>query len=213
MERVVPLVVSRRLIPTVAAAAAASAALLTVSVPVWAADPAADLISTTATEVIDAMKQTPAGPQRAAVMERVLQTKFDLPSMAQFALGQFWNKATPQQQQRFVQAAQAAEARAYSDRFGNYAGQSLQVGRVISRGGKYYVESTINQSSGQPIKLEWEVKSTPNGLRVTDIKVEGVSMIQTRRADFTSYIQNHGGDVDALTNELQTRATAAAAAK
>jgi phospholipid transport system substrate-binding protein len=205
----VPLPVSRRLI-----LAAASVTLSAVSVPVWAADPAADLISSTATEVIDAMKRTPPGPERAAVMERVLQTKFDLPSMAQFALGPFWSRATPQQQQRFVQAAQAAEARAYSDRFGSYAGQSLQVSRVISRGGKNYVESTINQSGGgQPIKLEWEVKSTPNGLRITDIKVEGVSMIQTRRADFTSYIQNHGGDVDALTNELQTRATAAAAAK
>jgi phospholipid transport system substrate-binding protein len=57
------------------------------------------------------------------------------------------------------------------------------------------------------------VRNTPNGLRITDIKVEGVSMVQTRRADFTSYVQNHGGDVDALTNELQARATAAAAAK
>jgi phospholipid transport system substrate-binding protein len=208
--------VSRRFTFAVAASAATLTAvtLSAVTLPAWAAEPAADLISSTATEVIDAMKRTPPGAERAAVMERVLETKFDLQSMGQFALGQFWSKATPQQQARFLKAAQAAEARAYSDRFGQYAGQSLQVGRVISRSGKNYVESTINQSGGgAPIKLEWEVKSTPAGLRITDIKVEGVSMIQTRRADFTSFIQNHGGDVDALTNELQARATAAAAAK
>jgi len=185
-----------------------------VTMPARAAEPAAELISSTATEVIEAMKRTPPGPERAAVMERVLETKFDLPGMGQFALGQYWSRITPQQQAQFLKAAESAEARAYSDRFGQYAGQSLQVGRVTTRGGKYYVESTINQSGGgQPIKLEWEVKNTPNGLRISDIKVEGVSMIQTRRADFTSYVQSHGGDVNALTNELQARATAAAAAR
>jgi phospholipid transport system substrate-binding protein len=204
----VPLLASRRLSLAFAAGAAASLAL-----PALAAEPAADLISGTATEVIETMKRTPPGTERAKVMERVLQTKFDLPLMGQFALGQYWSKATPQQQARFLKAAQSAEARAYSERFGQYAGQSLQVGRVTSRNGKYYVASTINQSGGQPIKLEWEVANTPNGLRITDIKVEGVSMVQTRRADFTSFVQSHGGDVDALSSELEARATAAASTR
>ena len=199
---------SRRYIVASATAMAASLA-----VPALAAEPAADLISSTATEVIEAMKRTPPGAERAKVMERVLQTKFDLPLMGQFALGQYWSRATPQQQARFLRAAQSAEARAYSERFGQYAGQSLQVGRVVTRNGKYYVASTINQTNGQPIKLEWEVANTANGLRITDIKVEGVSMIQTRRADFTSFVQSHGGDVDALSSELEARATAAASAK
>jgi phospholipid transport system substrate-binding protein len=202
MERVVPLLATRRLSLTIVAAAAVSQA-----VPAFAAEPAADLISSTATEVIDAMKRTPPGPERARVMERLLETKFDLAYMGQFALGQYWGKATEAQRARFLKAAESAEARAYSERFGQYAGQSLQVGRVTNRpNGAYVVESKINQSSGQPIKLEWEVRSSPAGLRVTDIKVEGVSMIQTRRADFTSYIQQNGGNVDALINELEARA-------
>ena len=200
---------TRRFVFALAATAAASLA-----VPALAAEPAADLISSTATEVIEAMKRTQPGPARAQVMERLLETKFDLAYMGQFALGQFWNKATEAQRARFLKAAESAEARAYSERFGQYAGQSLQVGRVTTRAnGTYVVDSKINQSTGAPIKLEWEVRNTPNGLRVTDIKVEGVSMIQTRRADFTSYIQNHGGDVDALINELQARATAASSSR
>jgi phospholipid transport system substrate-binding protein len=201
------LLASRRLVLGLAAALVSAS-------PVLAAEPAADLISSTANEVIEAMKKTPPGPARQAVMERVLQSKFDLPYMGQFALGPFWNKATPAQRAQFLKAAESAEARAYSERFGQYAGQSLQVGRVISRpNGVFIVDSKINQSNGQPIKLDWEVRNTPQGLRITDIKVEGVSMIQTRRADFTSYIQNHGGDVQALINELQARATAAASSR
>jgi phospholipid transport system substrate-binding protein len=198
----VPLLASRRFVVAAAATAAASLA-----VPALAAEPAADLISSTASEVIEAMKKTPPGPVRQAVMERLLETKFDLSYMGQFALGQYWTRATEAQRARFLRAAESAESRAYSDRFGQYAGQSLQVGRVTTRpNGVYIVDSKINQSSGQPIKLEWEVRNTPAGLRVTDIKVEGVSMIQTRRADFTSYIAQNGGNVDALINELESRA-------
>src|SRR5262249_6704029 len=157
--------------------ALATGAAVSLAVPALAAEPAADLISSTATEVIDAMKRTPPGPERAKVMERLLETKFDLAYMGQFALGQYWGKATEAQRAPFLKAAESAEARAYSERFGQYAGQSLQVGRVTTRSnGIFVVDSKINQSSGQqPIKLEWEVRNTANGLRVTDIKVEGVS--------------------------------------
>ena len=54
------------------------------------------------------------------------------------------------------------------------------------------VDSRLNQTTGQPIKLDWEVR----GDRITDVKVEGVSMVMTRRSDFNSYIQNNGGKVE-----------------
>ena len=44
------------------------------------------------------------------------------------------------------------------------------------------------------------------GLRITDVKVEGVSMVMTRRADFNSYIQQNGGKVQPLIDELESRA-------
>jgi len=68
------------------------------------------------------------------------------------------------------------------------------------------VDSRLNQSNGQPIKIEWEVRDTGGGPRITDVKIEGVSMVITRRTDFTSYIQNNGGKVEALIQELEARA-------
>jgi len=50
------------------------------------------------------------------------------------------------------------------------------------------------------------VRDTGQGLRVTDVKVEGVSMVMTRRSDFNSYIQGHGGQVEPLIQELEKRA-------
>jgi phospholipid transport system substrate-binding protein len=68
------------------------------------------------------------------------------------------------------------------------------------------VTSKLTQTSGQPIGIQWEVRDSGQGLRITDVKIEGVSMVMTRRSDFNSYIQNNGGKVDALIGELERRA-------
>jgi phospholipid transport system substrate-binding protein len=185
---------------------AAGVAAALVTLPASAADPA-QLIQGTATEVIEIIKTTTPGPARQAAIQRVLQTNFDLPYMGQQALGANWNKASEAQRVRFLKAAESAEARAYSERFGQYGGQILTVGKVTPRpNGVFIVDSQLSQSSGQPIKLQWEVRDAGQGPRITDVKVEGVSMVMTRRSDFNSYIQNNGGTVDPLINELEARA-------
>ena len=70
----------------------------------------------------------------------------------------------------------------------------------------FIVDSQLSQTNGQPIKLQWEVRDAGKGLRITDVKVEGVSMVMTRRSDFNSYIQSNGGTVEPLINELEARA-------
>lgn len=197
MERTVPLFATRRVVFGLAAAVAVSAFAL----PALAQDPS-KLVEETAVQVIDIVKTRTGAARQAAVLQ-VLQTKFDLGYMGRSALGTHWNQATEEQRTRFLAAVATAEARAYSERFGQYAGQTLTVGKVSNRAnGVTVVDSRLNQATGQPIKLEWEVRDG----KITDVKVEGVSMVMTRRSDFNSYIQNHGGKVDALIAEMEKRA-------
>ena len=197
-----PLLACRRLVVRLAVGTAVAFAS-----PAFAAEPAADLVSTTAAQAIDIIKSTTPGQARQNAIQQVLETKFDLPFMGQTALGAHWAKATEEQRVRFLRATAAAEAKAYSERFGQYAGQTVSVGKTTARpNGVFIVDSRINQSNGQPIKLEWEVRQGAQGLRITDVKVEGVSMVMTRRSDFNSYIQTNGGKVQPLIDELETRA-------
>ena len=169
-------------------------------------DPAAQLIQQTATRVIELIK-TKTGEAREAGIRQVLESDFDLDYMGRSALGIHWNQATAEQRKRFLTAAASAEAHAYAERFGRYAGQTLTVGRVMKRGnGISVVDSKLNQSDGEPIAIQWEVRNTGQGLRIVDVKIEGVSMVMTRRSDFNSYIQNHDGKVEALIDELEARA-------
>jgi phospholipid transport system substrate-binding protein len=183
------------------------AAASVLALPAHAADgPAAQLIEKVAAEVIELIKTT-TGPQREAGIRDVLVRYFDLPYMGKAALATHWDATGPQQRERFLKAVVSAEARAYSERFGQYGGQTLSVARVMQRpNGVSVVDSKLSQSNGQPIAIQWEVRDSGQGLRITDVKIEGVSMVMTRRSDFNSYISGHGGKVGPLIDELEKRA-------
>jgi phospholipid transport system substrate-binding protein len=202
MERTVKLLACRRVV----LASAAAAVFALVAAPVMAADGPAQLIQSVADEVIGIVKQ-PKGAEREAAIGKTLTANFDMDYMGRAALGTHWDGTTEPERQRYLAAVVSAEAHAYSERFGQYAGQTLTVGRVTPRsGGASVVDTKLNQSDGSPIAIQWEVRDTGQGLRITDVKVEGVSMVMTRRSDFNSYIQGHGGQVEPLIQELEKRA-------
>jgi phospholipid transport system substrate-binding protein len=170
--------------------------------------PAADLIQRTAAQVLD-LVMTKTGQAREAGILRVLETDFDLNYMARSALGIHWNQASPDQRERFLKVAANAEAHAYARRFGEYGGQKLTVDRTapMSRGdGVAVVGSKLTQTDGDPLAIQWDVRNGGQGARIVDVRIEGVSMLVTRRAEYNSFIQAHGGQVEPLINELEARA-------
>ncbi len=182
-------------------------AVAVLAVPAQAADgPAAALIQKVASEVI-ALIKAKSGREREAGIRAILVAYFDLAFMGQSALGTHWAATSAPQRERFLKEVASAEARAYSERFGRYGGQTLAVGRVSTRpNGVTMVDSKLSQTSGQPIVIQWELRDAGQGLRITDVKIEGVSMVMTRRSDFNSYIRGQGGKVEPLIQELEKRA-------
>jgi phospholipid transport system substrate-binding protein len=188
-----------------AAGTAAALFALPVQAAVHATEPA-KLIQAVTAEVNEIVK-TRTGADREAAIRHLLRTTFDLPYMGIKALGTHWTQATEQQRMRFLAAVEASEARAYSERLGNFAGSTVTVGKAIAQStGAWLVHSSLTLASGQPIKLEWEVRDNGQGLRIADVKISGVSLFTTRRADFNSYIQSHGGSIEPLVKVLEARA-------
>jgi phospholipid transport system substrate-binding protein len=185
---------------------AAGAAALLFAGPVWAAADPSQLVKSVTTQAIDIVK-TKTGATREAAFREVLRRDFDLPYMARLALGTHWNEASEQQRARFLAALETAEVRAYSERLGMLVGFTLTIDKVDSRpNGVWIVDSLLSQGGGQPIKLEWEVRDNGQGPRIADVKIAGVSMFLTKRAEFNSYILNTGGTVEPLVKELEVRA-------
>jgi phospholipid transport system substrate-binding protein len=184
----------------------AGAAALLFALPVWAAADPAQLVKSVTAHVIDIVK-TKTGATREAAFREVLRNDFDLPYMGRLALGTHWNEASEQQRARFLAALETAEVRAYSERLGKLAGFTLTIDKVVSQPNSVWiVDSFLGQASGQPIKVEWEVRDNGQGPRIADVKIAGVSMFLTKRSEFNSYILNTGGTVEPLVKELEVRA-------
>jgi phospholipid transport system substrate-binding protein len=170
--------------------------------------PATDLIQRTAGRVLD-LVMTKTGSAREAGILRVLETDFDLNYMARSALGKHWDQASPDQRERFLKVAANAEAHAYARRFGEYGGQTLTVDRSLPKmrgDGVSIVSSKLSQTDAEPLAIQWDVHNAGQGVRIVDVRIEGVSMVVTRRAEYNSFIQGHGGKVEPLITELEARA-------
>jgi phospholipid transport system substrate-binding protein len=178
-----------------------SAAFLGIGVPPALATDAADVVKGGAARMLQALKSGASDAERQATLDQIMTQSFDLPAIGRSVLGRHWSAATPEQRQRFLAAFQKSEVKAYSDRFKQYSGQTLKVGKVTANGAAQLVHSEIVQpNSSQPVQVTWEVQ---NG-KITDVSIEGVSMAATRRSDFNAYIQRNG--IDGLITELERRA-------
>lgn len=145
--------------------------------------------------------------EREARARGLLADNFAVPTIAQFVLGRFWRTATDAERQEYLELFEGLIVVTYVDRFSRYSGEKLKVTRSTAdaESGDVIVYSEISRPAGQPIEVGWRVRRTGSGFKIVDVYVEGVSMGQTQRSEFSSVIRNNGGTVAALLEEMRRR--------
>lgn len=169
------------------------------------ADPAA-FVKDMATRAIGVLKDTAGGDakKRETEFRRIFRDNFDIAEIGKFVLGIHWRNASAEQRSEYLKEFETYVVRTYAERLSEYSGEQLEVGRVQSQGEKNFVDSVIRRPNGAPpIRIVWEVEKSGAGYKVVDLKIENVSMSQTQRSDFSSYISQNGGKVDALIARLK----------
>jgi phospholipid transport system substrate-binding protein len=142
--------------------------------------------------------------ETTARFRTLLRENFDLKSIGRFALGPYFNTATPAQREAYQAAFENMIVDSYAIRFRDYTGGSLKTGREMQQGNDTLVDSQIVQTDGAPpIGVTWRVRKEAAGMKIVDVAVEGVSMSQTERSEFSSVIEQHGGQVQPLIDALQ----------
>lgn len=133
-------------------------------------------------------------------------SSFDIPEIGRFVLGRYWRMAKPDQQQEFLKLFEDITTLTWARRFQDYSGERVETA-VATRDGEHgwLVDSRIVRESRQPVQVQWRLRDTPQGLRVVDIIVEGVSMAITHRSDYSAAMQGNGGQFDALLQTMRTR--------
>ena len=58
---------------------------------------------------------------------------------------------------------------------------------------------------GEPAKVVWRVREKNGDYKIVDIIIEGVSLAQSARSEYTAFIKNNPGGIDALIKDLQAK--------
>jgi len=187
--------------------------LLALLVPVaQAQEPAPDVLVKSITEEVVAVlkqdKDIQAGNPKK--IEELIEAKvlphFNFTRMTRIAMARNWGLATPEQQKELTGEFKTLLVRTYSTALSNYRDQVIDYKplRAKPEDVEVTVRSEVKQSgSSQPVAIDYEMEKTPNGWKVYDVKVGGVSLVTTYRDTFTSEVKEHG--VDGLIKSLAAK--------
>jgi phospholipid transport system substrate-binding protein len=149
--------------------------------------------------------------EKADRFRALFKQNFDIPAIARFTAARFWKAATPDEQTKFLAAFEDVIVYTWARRFSEYNGQTLSVQSSVPDGENgALVTSTINSKDTRPIAVAWRLRKRPEGWRIVDISVEGVSMAQSYRQEYASIVSQQGG-FSGLVTQLQSQASNLAA--
>lgn len=187
-----------------------------ITAPCYATEPSrapsafvADLAQKTHEVLLTATTRTFSSADRQRHLGGLLNTSFDVPRIASFVLGRYWQEASEIERHDFTAVLREFMLRLISRNFTGYSETSFRiVGQRAEGPAGTVVHTEIGHpASAQPIRVAWHVIDR-GGYRIVDMSVAGISMAQTKRDEFSSYLWGNGGDLPDLIHRLQAMMSA-----
>jgi len=159
-----------------------------------------------ATRIVPSATLSAADRQRQ--LEGFVDKNFDMPGIARFVIGQYWNKATVADRLAFSDAFRNFMVQLYAERFNGLSGASFKVleERVDNDSSIVVYTEMTQPPSTKSFQVQWRVVDS-GGYRIADISIAGISMAQVQREDFEAFLQQNGGDLPDLTRQLGAKLT------
>lgn len=118
---------------------------------------------------------------------------FDVPAIGRFVLGRHWSRLKPEEQQQFLEVMGEYVAGIYASQFADYKGYNFHTTSVRMTGeGEAQVPAQIDREGQQPIRMEFRVKQEQGNYKILDVAVENVSLILTKRDEFSPTLNSEG---------------------
>ena len=157
------------------------------------------------TELGRIARLTVGSDARHAALKQFLDRTVDLPELARFCLGRFWNQAGEVFRRQYLTLFETVIFLNVQNRLGAYreGGSNAVVGAARSTGDGYDVPTAVRSENDAPVNIIWRVSFTSGGPRIEDVTAEGISLRVTLRSDFASYLRQHGNDLNALLGAMQ----------
>ena len=168
------------------------------------------LIKSVTNDVLDVVrkdKDIQAGNYKKAseLFEVKVLPHFNFTHMTQLALAKDWRTATPAQQKSLTDEFRTLLVRTYSKALTEYKDEAVEYKpfKMAATETDVKVRTQIKQPGGKPIPLDYYLEKLPQGWKVYDIEVDGISLVINYRDDFAAQVRN--GGIEGLVKYLQAK--------
>ena len=169
-----------------------------------------ELITKLCDEVVDILRSNKPARGRDTVgtvrlVREAVLPHFNFRRMTMLAVGRDWRAATPEQQKRLTDAFYGMLTRTYSNALTQYRDQTVAVRplRLDAADKTARVQTEIHQPGGQPVSVDYVLELRPDGWKIFDIVVAGVSLVTNYRGTFAREISL--GGLDGLIKSLEMK--------
>lgn len=173
---------------------------------------APDVLARTVTDevlqIIRTDKDLQAGNQKKAreLIESKIAPHFNFAGMTQLALGRNWSAANAEQKKALVAEFRALLVQTYTASVTLFKDQKIEYRplKLAPGDNDVTVRSLVRGSgSSEPVQVDYGMEKTPDGWKVYNVKIGGISLVENYRGTFNTEIQKNG--VDGLIKSLRDK--------
>ena len=164
-------------------------------------------VETVVEQVLTLLRDESLQPaDRRSRLRQAIAPNFDFETMSRSTLAAAWKKATPEEQQRFIELFKKLLENIYIVAMEDYTGQTVRYGKQTVKGDRATVETFIVRSGGAEIPVRYRLRMRDGTWLANDVAVEGVSLVNNYRSSFGAIVRKDGmsGLIDALDKTCDT---------
>jgi len=146
--------------------------------------------------------------ERAQRFRDLFEESFAVTGIARFVMGRHWRSATEAQREEFIEFLVQIVTNTWAKRSREFSRGAFQVvGETAVKSSRADEQDAIVRTAyagdDGGVAINWRVANKGTIYKITDIQVEGVSMVTTYRDEMTAVIRKQGGTVDGLLAEMR----------
>ncbi|MCS7215824.1 MAG: ABC transporter substrate-binding protein [Thermodesulfovibrio sp.] len=130
--------------------------------------------------------------QRRAALRKEIEKVFDFEEMSKRSLGVYWKDRTPQEKNEFIALYKDLLERSYIEKIESYTDEEVIYTDEKIEDGKYAeVKTKVITKEKKEIPIDYRLYFTGKDWKVYDIVIEGVSLVNNYRSQFSKIIRNN----------------------
>ena len=146
--------------------------------------------------------------QRENNFRKLYLDAFDDQYISKFVLGRHWKKIDNKTKEDFVKSFNDYLVMVYAPKFKGWTGTFKAISSAELKENLFLVEMNLISKSGDvpQIKLDWRMYiNSKKKFKILDVNIDGVSMLVTQRAEFSSVIKNDPKGVIGLLEKMKKK--------